>query len=80
LDDANDARAWCVEVNGRQHSETRAVPDDRVVEERGVFGPLPSLRRGAWRKVDELSTVRFGSAHCSVPRELVGRLESRTAT
>jgi len=78
LDEANDAaRAWCAEVNARVHTETRAIPDERLAEERNVFGALPSLRpplrRGEWRKVDKLSTVRFGSARYSVPRELVGR-------
>jgi transposase len=75
---ANDAaRAWCAEVNGRVHSETCAVPAERLVAERQTLRPLPSLRpplrRGEMRKVDKLSTVRFGSARYSVPRELVGR-------
>jgi hypothetical protein len=73
----NAARAWCAEVNGRLHSEIAAVPDDRLAEERRVLRPLPSLRaslaRGEARKVDKLSTVRFGSARYSVPTELVGR-------
>ena len=71
------ARAWCAEVNGRRHSEIAAVPNDRLVEERKVLRPLPSLRpplhRGETRKVDKLATVRFGSARYSVPKELVGR-------
>lgn len=76
--EANDAcRAWCAEVNGRRHSETVAVPDDRLVEERALFRPLPSLRpplrRGVTRRVDKLCCVRIGSARYSVPRELVGR-------
>ena len=72
--DANDAcRAWCAEVNGRIHSETSAVPDDRLREERALFRPLPSLRRGVMRRVDKLCCVRIGSARYSVPRELVGR-------
>jgi hypothetical protein len=76
LDDANlAATMWCAELNARVHTETRAIPDERLVEERRVFGGLPSLRpplrRGEWRKVDKLSTVRFGSARYSVPRELV---------
>ena len=70
------ARAWCEEVNGRVHSETAAVPAERLEAERAVLRPLPSLRpplrRGEARKVDKLSTVRFGSARYSVPRELVG--------
>ncbi len=54
-----------------------AVPAERLVVERNVLRPLPNLRpplrRGEGRKVDKLSTVRFGSARYSVPRELVGR-------
>ncbi len=76
--EANDAcRAWCAEVNGRVHSETAAVPGERLVEERALFRPLPSLRpplrRGVTRRVDKLCCVRIGSARYSVPRELVGR-------
>lgn len=76
--EANDAcRAWCDEVNGRVHSETAAVPNARLVEERALFRPLPSLRpplrRGVTRRVDKLCCVRIGSARYSVPRELVGR-------
>lgn len=71
------ARAWCVEVNGRIHSEIAAVPAARLAEEQKVLRPLPNLRaplrRGEFRKVDKLSTVRFGSARYSVPRELIGR-------
>jgi transposase len=76
---ANEAaRAWCAEVNGRAHSETCAVPDERLEAERALLGPLPSLRpsfgRSAPRKVDRLSCVRFGSARYSVPMKLIGRL------
>ncbi len=71
------ARAWCDEVNASVHSEIAAVPNDRLVHERKVLRPLPSLRsplgRGETRKVDKLATVRFGSARYSVPKELVGR-------
>jgi transposase len=77
-DEANQAaKSWCAELNSRTHSTTCAVPDERLDEERQVLRPLPSLRpplrRGELRKVDKLSTVRFGSARYSVPRELVGR-------
>ena len=83
--EANDAcEAWCSEVNSRLHSTTAAVPDERLVEERKVLRPLPSLRpplrRGESRKVDKLSTVRIGSARYSVPRELVGRQVEVIAT
>jgi hypothetical protein len=71
------ARAWCAEVNARVHSTTCAVPADKLLEEARHFRPLPSLRPplrvGERRKVDKLSTVRFGSARYSVPTELVGQ-------
>jgi transposase len=74
---ANEAaRAWCAEVNGVAHSEICAVPAERLVTERELLGPLPSLRaatgRLVMRKVDRLSCVRFGSARYSVPVRLIG--------
>jgi transposase len=71
------ARAWCEEVNARQHSEISAVPVDRLVTEAELLGPLPSLRprigRVTVRKVDRLSCVRVGSARYSVPVRLIGQ-------
>lgn len=71
------ARAWCGEVNGRVHSETAAVPAERLLTERTVLHALPTLRpplrRGELRKVDRLATVRFGSARYSVPARLIGQ-------
>ena len=53
------------------------MPLDRLEAERPLLGELPSLRpsfgRVSSRKVDRLSTVRFGSARYSVPTKLVGR-------
>ncbi|MDP8930981.1 MAG: hypothetical protein M3O70_21010 [Actinomycetota bacterium] len=76
VEDANAAVVWCEEVNGKQHSEIAAVPAERLVVERRVLRPLPSLRpplrRGETRKVDGLATVRFDSARYSVPARLVG--------
>jgi transposase len=74
---ANDAaRAWCAEVNGVLHSEIRAVPAERLVTERELLAPLPSLRASlgkmVTRKVDRLSCVRFASARYSVPVALIG--------
>jgi transposase len=74
---ANDAaRAWCAEVNGVVHSEICAVPAERLVTERELLAPLPSLRASigkfVTRKVDRLSCVRFGSARYSVPVRLIG--------
>jgi transposase len=70
------AAAWCAEVNGVTHSEICAVPAERLVIERELLGPLPSLRasigRQVTRKVDRLSCVRFGSARYSVPVGLIG--------
>ena len=77
------ARAWCAEVNGVTHSEICAVPAERLVIERELLAPLPSLRasigRQVLRKVDRLSCVRFGSARYSVPTRLIGaRVRLRT--
>jgi len=70
------AAAWCAEVNGVIHSEICAVPAERLVIERELLGPLPSLRasigRQVARKVDRLSCVRFASARYSVPVRLIG--------
>jgi transposase len=70
------AAAWCAEVNGVIHSEICAVPAGRLVIERELLAPLPSLRastgRLVTRKVDRLSCVRFASARYSVPVRLIG--------
>jgi hypothetical protein len=70
------AAAWCVEVNGALHSEICAVPAERLLSERELLAPLPSLRpsigRLVTRKVDRLSCIRFGSARYSVPNRLIG--------
>jgi transposase len=74
---ANTAAAmWCVEVNAAMHSQICAVPAERLVIERELLAPLPSLRasigRSVTRKVDRLSCVRFGSARYSVPVRFIG--------
>jgi transposase len=70
------AVAWCAEVNGAVHSETSAVPAERLLVERALLGRLPSLRPAAAptavRTVDRLRTVRFGSARYSVPGAFIG--------
>ena len=70
------ARQWCAEVNGVVHSEICAVPAERMLTERELLGPLPSLRASigklVTRKVDRLSCVRFASARYSVPTRLIG--------
>jgi transposase len=73
------ARAWCGEVNGRLHSETHAVPAERLANEQDLLGELPSLRLQVGpspitRKVDKLSCIRFGSARYSVPNALIGQI------
>ena len=75
---ANRAAAeWCEQVNATEHSETCTVPKERLVTEAGLLTPLPSLRprigpAPATRKVDKLSTIRWGSARYSAPKALVG--------
>jgi hypothetical protein len=82
---ANTAGAvWCAEVNTAVHSEICAVPAERLVSERELLGPLPSLRARIGqlviRKVDRLSCVRFGSARYSVPTRHIGKqVEVRVA-
>ena len=71
------AGAWCVEVNAAVHSEIMAVPDERLIVERDVLRPLPSLRLqigapSVIRKVDRLSCIRYASARYSVPTRLIG--------
>jgi len=71
------AAAWCAEVNATIHSEIQAVPDERLITERELLQPLPSLRlqlgaSSTLRKVDRLSCVRYGSARYSVPIRLIG--------
>jgi hypothetical protein len=59
------------------HTETAAVPIERLQTERGVLRPVPllrpPLRRGERRKVDRLGMVRFGSGRYAVPDEYVGQ-------
>ena len=71
------AAAWCEQVNANVHSETCAVPAQRLQSERELLTPLPSLRPSigpppVTRKVDKLSTIRLGSARYSVPTVLRG--------
>lgn len=78
LDAANAAaEQWCAVVNGRVHSETAAVPAERLLVERRALRPLPSLRPslrdGVRRKVDRTGMVRFGSGRYAVASALVGQ-------
>jgi transposase len=77
------ADVWCVEVNGREHSEICAIPDIRLETERELLRALPSARprigRVELRKVDKLATIRVASVRYSVPSRLVGeRVEAVT--
>jgi hypothetical protein len=77
------ATRWCAEVNAVTHSETCAVPAERLTTEITLLGGLPSLRavlgvKPISRKVDNLSCVRFGSARYSVPSRLIGTLVTLT--
>lgn len=38
------ARPWCADVNATMHSEICVAPDERLVIERDLMRPLPSLR------------------------------------
>jgi transposase len=71
------AAAWCDDVNAAVHTETCAVPAERLEVERALLRALPSLRprigRVEVRTVDRLSTVRVASVRYSVPSRLVGR-------
>ena len=85
LDEANQAAgAWCEEVNGEVHYETRARPAERLEVERPLFRSLPAERPalacGEERKVDRLATVRFLSARYSVPHRLLGETVQVTAS
>lgn len=71
------AAAWCAQVNAAVHSETCAVPAERLTLERELLTPLPSLRPSigpppVTRTVDKLATIRLGSARYSVPMRLRG--------
>lgn len=72
------AATWCTQVNTVTHSETCAVPDERLRVERELLRPMPSLRlevgpRPITRKVDKLSCIRFASGRYSVPNKLIGK-------
>lgn len=85
LAEANQAAvSWGTEVNGATHSETMAIPAERLLAERSALRPLPALRpplrAGEQRTVDRLATVRFGSARYSVPAALVAKKVAVAAT
>lgn len=68
-------RAFCDEVNGREHRETRRIPAEALEEERQRLHPLP-LRPytavfGETRRVNWDATVAFDGVRYSVPHQLV---------
>jgi len=67
--------AFCEEVNGREHRETRRPPIELLTEERRRLHPLPdepyTVAFGMTRVVDDEATIRYGSARYSVPHVLV---------
>jgi transposase len=70
------AQAWCDEVNAERHGETQVAPNERLEHERPLLRPVPeraTVATGEVRKVDRLSTIRFGSARYSVPTALTGQ-------
>ena len=74
---ANEAAAaWCAEVSSAVRSEICAVPAERLVIERELLAPLPSLRAGigrlVMRKAGRLACVRFAPARYPVPVRLTG--------
>jgi hypothetical protein len=68
-------RAFCDEVNGREHRETRRVPAEALVEERQRLHPLPNHRYtavfGQTRRVCWDATVSVDGVRYSVPHQLV---------
>jgi transposase len=67
--------AFMAEVNARPHRETRAVPAQRLAEERLRLHPVPdapyTAAIGQTRRVSHDSTVSVGSVRYSVPHTLV---------
>ena len=71
------AAAWCAEVNGAVHSEICAVPAERLVTERELLAPLPSLRASigqAWSPARSTGCPACGSARPATrcPARLIG--------
>lgn len=72
------ARWWCDQVaNVRVHGSTRERPVDRLVRERPLLVPLPSVRpepyRTVARKVGSDFCVAVGTSRYSVPPRHVGQ-------
>jgi transposase len=68
-------RAFCDEVNTREHRETRRVPAEALSEELQRLHPLPlqpfTAVFGQTRRVNWDATVAFGGVRYSVPHQLI---------
>jgi transposase len=69
--------AWTERANARTHRTTRAVPAERLAEERGRMRPLPERlpetdRRFVWR-VPQQPYLRFDTNDYSLDAQLAGR-------
>lgn len=66
---------FCVEVNGREHRDTRQRPDERLTAERARLHLVPeqpfTACFGETRRVGRDSTVSVGAVRYSVPHQLV---------
>ena len=58
------AATWCDEVNSREHSETCAVPVERLIVEREVLRVLPSLRPPAMMMTSGVALAALASCNC----------------
>jgi transposase len=72
------ARWWCAErANVRDHGTTRERPVDRLLRERPLMRPLPSVRPEVFqtlaRQVQRDFCVRIDSSRYSVPPRFVGQ-------
>ena len=68
--------AWCEKVNGRVHRTTRAIPAERLVQERLAMRPLPAMpdvdRRFVWR-IAQQPYLRFDRNDYSLDPHFAGR-------
>jgi transposase len=68
-------RAFCDEVNGRPHRETRRIPAEMLAEERARLHPIPAeaytAAFGETRRVNRSSLVSVGGVRYSVPHQLI---------
>lgn len=74
---ARACEAFCEEVNGRPHRETRRAPAELLVEERAYLHPIPAeaytAAFGETRRVNRSSLVSVGGVRYSVPYQLIDK-------